>query len=111
MKLNKENKRAAGIKAFNDTSRTEDDRPKEFPPELEEYISKLPSGTMNNARKIVRSDFRRILKLPAMTAAKILGEKYGLHLDPDRTAADYGGDPREMSEAEKRFWDGMPPQE
>lgn len=66
---------------------------KEFPPELKEYLERLPSSTQNNSRAIVRADFERILKLNKNTAAKILEEKYDIYLDPDHTPGYDDGEP------------------
>ena len=50
-------------------------------PELREYVMSLPPASQNNAKDIVREDFKRILKLDQNTAARILNSKYGFDFD------------------------------
>lgn len=95
MKLNQSNKRIAGIKESNERLGEPFIPWREFPDYMEEYIAKLPPSHVNNSKKIVRADFRRIMKLGPITASKILAEKYQMYPDLDREAKDYGGPPNE----------------
>lgn len=67
---------------------------KKWPKELQEFYDALPPASQNNSRSIVRSDFNWALSKNPITAAQILNGKYGFGLDPDRTANDYGGEPK-----------------
>ena len=66
--------------------------------ELQEYIHNLPPASQNNSRSIVRKDFEKIRKLPPTTQETILAGKYGIFLEGDRTANDYGGEPEGYGE-------------
>lgn len=63
-----------------------------LPKECAEYIDALPPAWQNNARSIVRQNMQRILRLNPITASNLMMGKYGIYLDPDRTAYDYSGE-------------------
>lgn len=66
---------------------------RQLPQELQDFLSKLPPSTQNNARRIFRSKFERIMKQESKKAAFILWKEFGIEIDIDYIPGQDDGEP------------------